>query len=515
MMKTIINFIDGFLNKITMYKLVLYFLIVLVVVAIILSWFAPILGLGHVLPFGPLELLFSTFLILTICFVVNEIFAWAFNAPTNVESVYITGLILVLIVTPISNPYDTAFLSFAVWASIWAMASKFIFAISRKHIWNPAAFAVALTAMMIGGYASWWVGTLWMAPFVLVGGLLIARKIRRFDLVMSAILGAVVMSILLHVTDMANMGTYLWRLLALSPLLFFVLVMLTEPLTTPPRKWLRILYGAIAGVLVVPSVHFGSIYFTPELALIIANIFSYLVSPKIKLLLTLRKRVTLTPDTYDFQFVTNKKVPFEPGQYLEWTLDRASVDSRGNRRYFTIASSPTEDHISLGVKFYPNPSMFKKNLLDMKDGDTLVASQLSGDFVLPKDRTKKLVFIAGGIGITPFRSMIKYLIDTNEKRDITLLYSNRTLADIAYKDVFDEAGQKLGIKTVYAITDTGVEGFTGFIDANMIAREVRDYEDRHFYISGPHNMVTIFESTLSKLGIKKSHIKTDYFPGFA
>jgi len=83
----------------------------------------------------------------------------------------------------------------------------------------------------------------------------------------------------------------------------------------------------------------------------------------------------------------------------------------------------------------------------MKVGDTIVASQLSGEFILPADESKKLVFLAGGIGITPFRSQIKYLIDTKQKRDIILFYSNRTPADIAYKEIFDQAQINFGLKT--------------------------------------------------------------------
>ncbi len=138
----------------------------------------------------------------------------------------------------------------------------------------------------------------------------------------------------------------------------------------------------------------------------------------------------------------------------------------------------------------------------------LVASQLAGEFTLPKDLNKKLCFIAGGIGITPFRSMIKFLLDTNQKRDITLLFSNKTELDIVYKDIFDQAFLKLGIKTVYVNTDK-----MGFIDEMMIREQVFDFKDRTFYISGPHSMIDAFEKTLKNLGVK--NIKVDFFPGYA
>ena len=145
----------------------------------------------------------------------------------------------------------------------------------------------------------------------------------------------------------------------------------------------------------------------------------------------------------------------------------------------------------------------------MKEGDKIMASQLAGEFVMPEDQNKKLVFIAGGIGVTPFRSMIKYLLDKGEKRSITFLYSNKTAADIVYKDIFDKAGTDLGIKTVYVNTDE-----KGMIDAKMIMEEVPDYKERVFYISGPHGMVISFENTLKNLGVKRGNIVTDFFPGF-
>ena len=174
--------------------------------------------------------------------------------------------------------------------------------------------------------------------------------------------------------------------------------------------------------------------------------------------------------------------------------------------WFTIASSPTEEDLRLGIKFYPDGSSYKHALSSMISTDTIVASQLAGDFVLPNDPKEKLVFIAGGIGVTPFRSMIKYLVDRHEKRSVTLLYCCKTTKDIAYKDVFDAAEAELGIKTTY---------ITSILDAKMIAEEVPDFKDRTFYLSGPHGMVSAFDQILKKMGVPGSRIKKDFFPGFA
>jgi len=305
-----------------------------------------------------------------------------------------------------------------------------------------------------------------------------------------------------------------------SPLLFFAFVMLTEPLTTPPTKMLRVGYGALVGLLFAPAIHVGVVYSTPELALLFGNIFSYSVSPKEKLILKLKEIIKVAADTYDFLFTSDRKFAFQPGQYMEWTLAHRDPDSRGNRRYFTIASSPTEEDVRIGVKFYPEPSSFKSKLAYINPGGAIVASQRAGDFVLPKDSRQKLVFIAGGIGVTPFRSMVQYLLDKNEKRSIVFLYSSKTVSDIAYKDIFDKARAKLGVKTVYVLTDSvqvpsDPEMRKGRIDTKMITEEIPDYKERTFYLSGPHSMVIAFKKTLQDAGVRRGRIKTDFFPGFA
>ena len=176
------------------------------------------------------------------------------------------------------------------------------------------------------------------------------------------------------------------------------------------------------------------------------NVVTYAISPKGRYVMELVDKIDEGEGVRDFVFVSDRKVAFEPGQYLEWTLGHDRVDSRGNRRYFTIASSPTERTVSLGIKFYDRPSSFKSAMLAMRPGDKITASQLAGEFILPKDPKKKLVFIAGGIGITPFRSMLKYLIDHNEKRSIVTVYSCNTVDEISYKKVLMQAEKQLGCK---------------------------------------------------------------------
>jgi ferredoxin-NADP reductase len=503
------QWIDDLLNRITMYRLVLYYLLGLLAAAeffCVMGW----------LPYHPLALLGTTVFLMAVCWLTNTLFAKTFRVPTNVESVYISALILALIITPLSAVPDLWFLG---WAAVLAMASKYILAVQRKHLFNPIAFAVVLTTFTINETATWWVGSAALLPFVLLGGLLIVRKTQRASLVIGFLLTSLLTTLGLSILARTGLVAALQNTLLYSPWLFFAFVILTEPLTMPSTRRLQIMYGVLVGVLFAPQVHIGSVYSTPELAILIGNVFAYLVSPKMRWVLTLKEKLQIAPDIYDFIFVPSQPLTFAPGQYMEWTLGHARPDSRGNRRYFTLASAPTETHLRLGIKFYRESSTFKQALLAMDEHSEIVASQLAGDFVLPADPQQQCVLLAGGIGITPFRSMIQQLLDTNQKRPLTLFYVNRTMDDLVYQEVFDRAAWQLGVKTIYALTDTSNvppvwRGKVGRITSQMIIDEVPDYQACLFYLSGPNAMVESFEDLLASLGVKRSHIKTDFFPGF-
>jgi glycine betaine catabolism B len=500
--------IDSLLDRITMYRLVLYVLLCLIGMAVLLAFF-------HRLSFTPLELLFSAAFLVVICWAANTIFAVILKVPTNVESALITALILALIIDPAKSLGDLQFLG---WAGILSMASKYLLALSKKHLFNPAAIAVVITAFVMQASASWWVGTVSMLPAVLIGGLLVARKIRQGDVILCfCAITLLVLSAAKFLQGEA-IFTALTQILLQSPLFFFATIMLTEPLTAPPTRNRRRLYATLTGVCFVPLLHIGSIYSTPELALVVGNVFSYLVSPKQRVILKLAKRIKVTPYLVDFVFKPSQKLAFLPGQYMEFTLAHPQTDSRGNRRYFTLASSPTENVVHLGVRFYEKSSSFKRALYSIDGRTNLVAAQIAGDFTLPRNPEKKLVFLAGGIGITPFRSMLKYLLDTQQTRDIILFYTNKTVDEIAYKDVLGQAQTRMGVKIFYALTEKTAlprnwTGIKGRIDEQMLLKTIPDYLERIYYLSGPPEMVRTYEESLKKLQIKSSQIKKDFFPG--
>lgn len=502
----LMKYIDNFLNGITMYKLVLYGLFILTGLSILLSF----VGL---VPFNWLHLVYTFFTLTIVCYTTNELLGKLFKVQLNVESSSITALILFLIVFPVSSLSSFAWVALA---GFIAMASKYFLAINKKHVFNPVAISLVILGLLGNGLGVWWVGSMALLIPVSILGFLVLRKLRRFQMFFVFLVIAIISIFITRFSAGIDIWDLVKEIFTSWPIIFFGTIMFTEPLTTPPSKKLQFGYAFIVGSIFGMQLHWGNLYTTPELALVVGNIFSYIVSPRARLVLTLLNKNKLTSDVYDFVFSSSDKLAFKPGQYLEWTLGH-NADSRGNRRYFTIASSPTEKNIILGTKFYPNPSTFKQKMLDMKEGDSMIASQLSGEFTMPKDVNKKLVFIAGGIGVTPFRSMAKYMLDTGEKRNINFFYSVKTMGDLAYKEIFDEA-ENVGWKNIYVANEnTGAleaNQRVGFITGDMLTKEVPDYKERTFYISGTHGMVTMFEDNLKKLGIPRNQIKVDFFPGF-
>jgi Na+-transporting NADH:ubiquinone oxidoreductase subunit NqrB len=261
-----------------MYRLTLYCLIGLVAIATIFGYFG-------LISYQPMAILVSTAIIVVICLITNYIFAYVFKAPNNIVSVCITALILVLIIAPPLSISDIHYLILAGWASMLAMASKYIFAIHKKHLFNPVAIAVVLTALVINQSANWWVGTTALMPFVLVGGLLIVRKLKRSDLVIAFLVAAFLSTEFFGFLKGSNLLLSAQRILLSSPLLFFAFIMLTEPLTVPLTKMKRIVYGIFVGLIFTPAIHLWSLYSTPELALVVGNALLYLFSFKGKILI--------------------------------------------------------------------------------------------------------------------------------------------------------------------------------------------------------------------------------------
>jgi ferredoxin-NADP reductase len=196
-------------------------------------------------------------------------------------------------------------------------------------------------------------------------------------------------------------------------------------------------------------------------------------------------------------------------------LPHSLADSKGVRRYFTIASAPTETQLRVAMKITEKTSSYKTALNGLDVGQALVASQLAGDFVLPKKSNMKLGFIAGGIGVTPFRSHIKYMMDSDKQHDTVLYYCVNTKDELAYEALWQEAMSRLTfvLVPVVAKEDVTAPRERGHVSAEMLKRRTPDYLGRTWYISGPPGMVNTYSTLLRELGVPRKQIKKDFFPG--
>ncbi len=501
-----VTYIDSFLNKFTTYRFTLYYLIILFI-------FALIYGYIGVIPYTAEDLLINILIAIIVGYVSNYLFAALFKAKRNTESVFITSIILVLII-----PAFPADFLYILGASGLAMASKYLITIEKRHIFNPAAVSVAAIALLSPTHiATWWIGSVYILPIVVIGGVLLVRKIGKEKMVYTFIGIYILLTILSIIINGLSISQTLNLSLLSSPILFFAFIMLTEPISSPTREKLQIYYAIFAAILFsTPELRILNIGITPELSLCGANLFSYIINPNYHLDLILDKKERLSQDTMYFIFKANSKIKYLSGQYMEWMLPHDNTDNRGNRRYFSLASSPSEDRLAITVRFFEKSSSYKKALYSLNKGDSIIASELSGDFILPTKSSKGIVFIAGGVGIAPFRSILKYIIDKRVKMDITLFYSVRSEEDILFSEILAKSKYS-GVKVIYTITEdipSNWKGERGFIDSKMIQRHTEDYKSKLYYISGPQLMVDNMHHTLLSMGIRRKNIKEDFFPGY-
>jgi len=504
--------LDNFMNHFSMYRLILYFLLVIVGLSFILDFF-------KIYNYSLVYMVFDGLVLVVSGYLVNLILSNIFDAPLNPESNIITSLILFLIITPVyHNIYSLGFL---IVVSIVAQASKYLITYRDNHIFNPAALSVLLVGLLANQPVSWWVGNIYLTPLILVGGVLLVRKVADQKMVYIFIVTNLLLTVLIGFVD-HNLLINLKNTLLISPLFFLGFIMLTEPLTSPKVNKYQIIYALIVAVLLLPQIHIGSFYTSPELALIIGNLFAFLVSSRQKLFLFLNDKSIINHQYYEFIFDRPTNFTYLPGQYMEWTLPHDSPDQKGVRRFLTLSSSPSETFLSINVKVQRPISSFKNNLINLKK-PLLIASSLGGDFILPKDQRQKIVFLAGGIGITPFRSMIKYLVDLKEPRQICLLYFVHHQDEILYDDIFKQAMTLLGIKIFYIVSSPTQTNYScnmpsiikGRLSEDLLSHYLdQDLSESIFYVAGSGSFIKQAKKSLKAIGVRSSKIKTDSFSGY-
>lgn len=233
----------------------------------------------------------------------------------------------------------------------------------------------------------------------------------------------------------------------------------------------------------------------------------------------LLKKEKVAKDAYSFYFERPTGFDFIPGQYLKLTLDVKNPDERGNHKLFSIASSPSEtSHLMISSRIIQ--SAFKNTLNDLESNSLVNLSGPFGVFVLNEKDITSRVFLAGGIGVTPFRSMIKYAADNNLGIPITLFTSFRTVEDIVFRTMFQEiVASHSWFKLIETITRPEESklpwnGLTGRIDANLLSSNVKNLNSNIFYIAGPPQMVQDLTEIVKSLGVAQEKIKVEKFTGY-
>jgi len=213
-----------------------------------------------------------------------------------------------------------------------------------------------------------------------------------------------------------------------------------------------------------------------------------------------------------FRLEIPEPLDFKAGQFLSVTLD----NDPKLKKYLSISSSPTEKcYLEFTKKL--TQSDFSRALDNLKAGDEVSIQYPFGKFILD-GVTPKVAFLSGGIGITPIRSISKYVVDNNLGVDIVLVYSNRTIRDIVFKDDFDAMAKNyplLRVAHVLCETEVGFKCTVGLINSTVIKNEIPDYQERKFYLCGPPQMVEAMQKMLAQdLGLAKDRIVSENFQGY-
>lgn len=204
-------------------------------------------------------------------------------------------------------------------------------------------------------------------------------------------------------------------------------------------------------------------------------------------------------NSFSIIFQKPDNLQFYPGQYLNISLPVS--DPNGSSREFTIASSPSEDFLMITTK--KGISNFKKKLQKIKTGQ-IESDHPAGTFTISEN--DPAVFLAGGVGITPFRSMIKWALDCKMDLPMTLIYSNSD-SDFMFKKELSEWQSKLPNLTIHYINTSK----DGRLTKDKLQRLITHHSSLVYYLAGPPAMVDDFEKMLLDLGVDQTSIRTDRF----
>jgi ferredoxin-NADP reductase len=216
------------------------------------------------------------------------------------------------------------------------------------------------------------------------------------------------------------------------------------------------------------------------------------------------------------RFAVEDYPDYRPGAYFWVELpERGDNDEKGLRRHISLVTSPTEAGV-VGLATRLRDTAFKRTLAALAVGDEVQVEEPKGSFLLPEDTSVDYVFVAGGIGITVFRSMLRYIADTGAPYRVTLVYSNRDRASAAFLDELEELEQRIeGLRVILTMTDEPEwEGETRRLDADVLADLLDGLEDKTFLVAGPPPMAEGVAESLRAAGLPEDRVLSDKFSGY-
>lgn len=220
--------------------------------------------------------------------------------------------------------------------------------------------------------------------------------------------------------------------------------------------------------------------------------------------------------TVVFTFEKPAGLVFKPGQYAGFTLiNPGETDAGGITRRFSLLSAPDDEHILIATRI--QQSAYKRVLNTLPVGGEIKFAGPTGAFTLPEDAETPAVLLAGGIGITPFYSMIKHATLRTYTQPLSLFYGNQSLEDAAFLGELMQWQEKNPyFKCIATLAQSGPDwtGETGFITHTMIKKHIPDLSAPIYYICGSPAMVTALQETLVEMDIDEDRIKVEDFPGY-
>jgi ferredoxin-NADP reductase len=233
----------------------------------------------------------------------------------------------------------------------------------------------------------------------------------------------------------------------------------------------------------------------------------------------LKNRTDVAERTIAVHFKKSAGFEFKAGQYVDVTLlNPPQMDSQGALRTFSIASAPYEDDLVVATRV--RESAFKKLFAALPPGSELKLEGPMGSFTLHKNPANAAVFLAGGIGITPFRSIVRQATKEKLPHQLYLFYSNRRPEDAPFLDELQDLSESnahfIFIPSMTEMEKSKVSwnGERGFIDREILVKHFCDLNGPIYYVAGPPAMVAAMREMLTKAGISEDDIRTEEFGGY-